>query len=90
MWGDRTVGLDFDEEVGVERVGDFVAGEEYVRHGEKLPRDGASVYDTAASVGKVKYSRAEQIGERVILLHDLNRSSVGDLGVFDDFKPELG
>ena len=36
MWGDRTVGLDFDEEVGVERVGDFVVGEEDVGSCEEL------------------------------------------------------
>ncbi len=46
MRRDSSIGLDFDEEVRVERVRDFVTGEEDLRHREEL-----AVYDDVGKFG---------------------------------------
>ena len=76
------IGLDFEEEVRLERVKNLVAGEQHSRHGEELSKDArfVKIYTQV----RLNDIRSQQVCQRVILFHDLYCRGVRDLRVFLD------
>ena len=81
--GDSAIRLNFEKEIGVKWVRDFVACKEDLGHREHLAvntyvdRTGIKTEDR-----EVWYVRSEHITQRMVLLDDFERGSVWDFGVF--------
>ena len=77
-WCLSPIRLEFDQEVGMQRVRNLVTSEKDVVHPQKFPRANLSP-ETRREL--IQDAPPDHICQGMVLLHDLYRGSVGDLGV---------